>query len=173
MNRLFLLPTNESLDVLKSIMAASPILIDWDRVAVEIGSSESDIVPADPDVQYRALTNQAEVWYESATGHSSWLLSLLPSPEMAERHDKVGDAWGRELFLPFMNLSVDPLLRRNRRAFMNSVSTRLMEYPVMLTFQNEVVVHDKSVVPSQQDFYEDYVSRSKIMQLPRFEDYQL
>ncbi len=171
--RLFLLPTNESLDALRAVFSGSPIEIDWSTLAVEIASSKSPIVTAEPDMQYRALTSNMDVWYESATGSSSLLLSLLPSPEMVERHNAVGDAWGRPLFYPFVKVAHDPLLRRNRRAFLNSVSTRLVDYPIVLTFCNETVLKDASVVPSQQDFYDDYVTRGSEGRLSQFEDFNL
>lgn len=139
--------------MLQTVFSGASFQINWDSLCVELGSSEEILTPKDGE--YRALTGAMGVWYDQATAISYLLLPLIPSPEMSARHEEIGDAWGRT-FLPFMTLLPDPLLRRERRAFLNSVSTRLVDYPLMLTFHNETVVTDNSVVPSHQDFYADY-----------------
>ena len=167
MNKVFLLPTNSTIDALKDIMATSPVHIDWDSLGVEIGTSMGSVT-ADEDVEYRALTGEVNVWYETATGRSSLLLTLIPSPEMVERHNQIGDAWDRPDFFPFINLHSDPVLRRNRRAFFNSVSSRFVDLPIMLTFHNEIVVPSDALVPAQADFYHDFAKRRSMNQLPIF-----
>lgn len=167
LNKVFLLPTNASLDALRDVMATCPILINWDSLGVEIGTTNADLV-ANPDVEYRALTSELNVWYETATGQSSLLLTLLPSPEMADRHNQIGDVWGRQDFFPFMKLYDDPVLQRNRRAFFNSVSSRFYDYPLMLTFHAEMVVESDAIVPAQEDFYADYAKRSAQGTLQKF-----
>jgi len=172
LKKLVLLPDNSSIDALRDVFSASPIQINWDTLCVEIASSIGNIV-ADQFAEYRALTGEMNVWYESATNRSNLLLTLIPSPEMVSRHEAIGDAWGRPLFFPFINIAHDPLLRRNRRSFINSVSTRLVEIPIMLTFSNETVISDLATVPSQADFYSDFASRGSVNRLPEFTDYQI
>lgn len=167
MNHLVLLPTHESLDMLRDLFGASPVTVNWDAVAVEIGTSVAPI-EINENASYRALTGAMDVWYDSANGLSNLLLTLIPSPEMAERHAQVGDAWSRPLFFPFLNLSTDPVLRRNRRAFINSVSTRLVDLPLMLTFHGEMVITDNATQPTQADFYHDIASKGAVNRSPFF-----
>lgn len=160
MNKLFALPTPSTIDMLQTVFATSMINIHWDALCVEIGSSE-ELISADPDSEYRAVTGPLGVWYDSATARSYLLLPLYPSPEMVARHEEIGDAWGR-LFVPYMVITVDPVLRRERKAFINSVSSRFVDFPLMLTFHNETVVTDNSTVPDQQDFYADFLAKGQV-----------
>jgi hypothetical protein len=137
--------------MLQTVFSGASFQINWDALCVELGSSK-DLLKT-KDGEYRALTGSLDVWYDQATATSYLLLALIPSPEMSERHEELGDAWGRT-YVPFINLYPDPLLRRERRAFLNSISTRFVDYPLMLTFHNETLVTDNSVVPSHQEFYE-------------------
>ena len=160
LNKLFVLPTQSTLDMLQTIFSGASFTINWDRLAVEIGSSK-DLIVAKEDVEYRAITGEMGVWYDSAQGSSFLVLPIIPSPEMAQRNAEVGDAWSR-IFIPFMSLLEDPLLRRERKAFINSIATRLVDYPLMLVFHNETVVTDNSVVPVHQEFYESYKARGQV-----------
>jgi hypothetical protein len=159
MNKIFLLPTSETLDMLQVVFGASPILINWDALGMELGTS---VDPVDlKDGEYRALTGPMNIWYDSATSRSHLLLTLIPSEEMVARHDEIGDAWGRK-FVPYLNMCEDPLMRRDRKAFLNSISTRFVDFPLMLTFHNETLVVDDSTEPAHADFYADYHSRGQV-----------
>jgi hypothetical protein len=160
LNKLFALPTQSTLDMLQTVFSGSSFSVDWDRLSVEIGSSKDLIVPKE-DIEYRAVTGSMGVWYDSAKGTSFLILPIYPSPEMVERAEEVGDAWGRA-FVPFINLLEDPVLRRERRAFINSVSTRLVDYPLMLVFHNEVVVSDSAIAPDNNDFYLSYMATGQV-----------
>lgn len=137
--------------MLQTVFAGASFQINWDALCVEIGSSTK--LTTTKGGEYRAITSSMDVWYDFATSAPYLLLGLIPSPEMTDRHEEIGDAWGRA-FIPYMSLYKDPLLRRNRRSFLNSVSTRFVDYPLMLTFHNETLITDNSTVPSHQEFYE-------------------
>jgi hypothetical protein len=160
MNKIFLLPTQDTLDMLQAVFSGSPIIINWDLLGMELGSSV-DPVELEDGGEYRALTGPMNVFYDSGTSRSHLLMSLVPSDEMVARHKQIGDAWGRN-FVPYMNMCEDPLMRRARKAFMNSVSTRLVDFPLMLTFHNETLVVDDSVRPAHAEFYDDVQRRGQV-----------
>lgn len=159
LNRLLVLPTKETLDLLQTIFSASPFTIHWDTLCVEIGSSEGPIIPRDHSY-YRAITGNMRTWYEAASGKSHLLLPLIPSPEMVSRHEEVGDGWGREFF-PYMALIEDPIQRRERKAFLNSIATRFVDFPAVLTFHNEIVVSSNDELPPHAEFYADHAKHGQ------------
>lgn len=154
-NKLFVLPTPDTRDFLRSVLTDLPIVIDYDALAVEIGSSTSTIVP-DITRTYRALPGSMGIWYESAVGHAWIILPLVPSPEMCDRREEVGDAWGRK-FVPYMAITS----KFNNTSFvkprLNSISTSLVDTLPTLQFHCETVVQDGAGAPAQADFYDDYV----------------
>lgn len=159
MNKIFLLPTQETLDMLQVVFATSPIFINWDALGMELGTSANPVELKDGE--YRALTGAMDVWYDAATSRSHLLLTLIPSNEMVARHEEIGDAWGRT-FLPYLNMCEDPVMRRARKAFINSVSTRFVDFPLMLTFHNETLLVDDSTEPAHAEFYENYERRGQM-----------
>ena len=160
MNKLLALPTKDTLDILKTVFASAPFPINWEALCLQIGTSTEPIQPK-AQSYYRALTGAMNVWYESTTGKSHLLLPLIPSPELVARNEEVGDAWGRK-FIPYVNVVEDPIMRRERKAFINSVASRFVDFPLMLAFHNEVVLYDEADVPDQMDFYMDYSSRGQL-----------
>jgi hypothetical protein len=161
LNKLIALPTKETLDLLQTVFATAPFLISWDNVCVELASSHEPIQAKDHS-HYRALSGALGVWYDSAVGHSNLLLPLIPSPEMVERNAAFDDPWGRLRFLPYLNLAQDPIMRRERKAFINSLASRFVDFPLMLTFHNEVVIEVDGATPPQADFYSDYSTRGQV-----------
>lgn len=153
-NKLFVLPTADTRDLLRTVLSDLPIVIDYDALAVEIGSSTSTIVP-DITRTYRALPGPMGIWYESSVGHAWIILPLVPSPEMCDRREQVGDAWDRK-FIPYMAITH----KFNNTSFvkprLNSIASGLVDRLPMLQFHCETVVQDGSAVPSQADFYGDY-----------------
>lgn len=160
MNKIFLLPTDETKSLLESMFSGGSMTIDWDSIGLELGSSESKLIPG-PYKVYRALPGPMGVWYDAATARSYLILPLIPSPEMAKRHEEIGDAWGRD-FLPFLSLTDAPSVTRKGRAFINSLATGMVDRQPVLTFHNETLVLDESTVPSHRDFYFDYQWRGAV-----------
>ena len=89
------------------------------------------------------------------------LLPLIPSPELVGRHNEVGDGWGRNFF-PYMVLIEDPIQRRERKAFLNSIATRFVDFPAVLTFHNEIVVESNEELPPNAEFYADYAKHGQM-----------
>ncbi len=156
---LFVLPTPETAQFFREVFQGSPTFIDPDTFGVYLGSSRTPISARQGHV-LRAMPDTMDQWYETAMGHSNWLLPIIPSPEMVARHDTIGDAWGRQ-FVPFIKVSDQANDARHTRNFMRSISTSLVDIKPILTFDNEVVVETDSVLPFQQDFYEDYIARGR------------
>jgi hypothetical protein len=163
--KLFVLPTPDTKALLHTMFADVPVVIDYDKLCVEIGSSTEAVVP-DLTRMYRALPGQIGIWYETAVGYSSILLPLIPSPEMCARRVEVGDVWDRE-FVPFMALTSRFNNGPNVKPKLNSISTSLVDHLPELRFTCETVLYDEAEVPSQLDFYEDYL-KSKVNERPTF-----
>jgi hypothetical protein len=154
-NKLFVLPTPWTRDYLRSVMSDLPIHIDYDALSVEIGSSTGLIAP-DITRTYRAFPGSLGIWYETAVGHSWIILPLVPSPEMCDRREQVGDAWNRK-FVPYMVLTGKFNNTSSVKPRLNSISTGLVDRLPELTFHCETVVQDGAGVPAQADFYDDYL----------------
>lgn len=155
--RSFVLPTLETQEYMSTLFQGAPMFIDVNSFGVELGSSRSPFLQ-DQLRTYRALPGLMNKWYDPSASRSYWILPLIPSPEMAARAEQVGDAWGRQ-FVPFIVITeVQNLVRRNV-AFMNSIASGLVSSRPILTFHNEFVVEDASVMPRQQAFYDDYLAR--------------
>lgn len=160
LNKLIVFPTKETLDSLKTVFTSAPFLVHWDRICLILASSR-DPIKVNPKGYYKALTGSMNIWYETLSGKSNLLLPIIPSPEMVDRHNEVGDAWSRN-FVPYVNVLEDPIIRRERKAFINSVASSLVDMPMVLAFHNEIVVESTSIVPDQMDFYEDVVNRGQV-----------
>ena len=152
MNSLFVLPTQSTKETLASIFSGTFLEVDLDAVGVEIGSSEKQIQVED-GVIYRAATSSINTWYDEIAGITRLLLVLYPSPEMVKRHNQVGDAWARK-FIPYMALVNGIVIKRQRRAILNSLSNNFSSN-LILEFHNEVVSTSKSKWPRDNNFYED------------------
>lgn len=161
MFKLFVLPTQATKEYLYKVFRDIPITIDYDSLAVELGSSRAPIT-ADIDRQYRALPGQLGIWYETAVGHSWIILPLIPSPEMCDRHEEIGDAWGRH-FVPYMVLTGKFNNTNSVKPKLNSIATMLVDTlpDVTLNFSCETAVQDDAQVPSQEDFYLDYFQKGR------------
>ena len=153
--KLFVLPTEDTKAYLHKLFADVPIVIDYDALCVEIGSSIGEIKP-DVSRMYRALPGQLGIWYETAVGRSSILLPLIPSPEMCDRRTEVGDVWERQ-FVPYMAVTSQFNNGPKVKPKINSISTSLVDNLPELRFTCETVLFDDAEVPSQMDFYEDYL----------------
>lgn len=160
MFKVFALPDAVTQDYLAGVFQGSPILIDPDSFGIELGSSRAPVGPF-PGNSYRALPGSMNIWYDSATQRSYWLLPLIPSPEMVLRHDQIGDAWGRD-FLPVMRIAEVQNMRRRNVAWMKSIADGLASMRPILTFTNELVAEDNSIVPTHQDFYDDQIRKGPL-----------
>jgi len=162
MKHLFVLPVPETIEHLKAVFMGAPFDIDWDHLGVEIGSTNGQLTPKAPTRVYHAAPGSLDIWYDTAEGCSFLLLPLFPSAKMAQRHDFVGDAWGRDQFRPVLSFGRLQSNRRNHKAFINSVATGLVDTSPVLGFHMETVVEDDAQVPQYSDFYQDYIERGGI-----------
>jgi len=157
-NHLIVFPDQSTLQFLENIFRECPFELDLMSLRVEIASSMSAIRARAESRAYNAAPGSMNVWYDSAIGASNVLIPLFPSKKMAQRHDEIGVAWDRPLFRPFLNLGTcPPLRRRTIRAWINSISTELVDTCPILTFHGETVMSDEAQVPDNSDFYTDYV----------------
>lgn len=161
LNRIFVLPTEETLEILKDHFQAAPFDIYWDQLCVEIGSTPYKIDLAEPETIYAATTGSMGLWYDTATALNSLILPLFPSQEMANRNKEIGDGWGRK-FLPYLRIRETMVNGRKVKAFCNSVATGFVDYPQILTFHIETSIVDNSVVAPDHGFYQDYLARGQI-----------
>ena len=155
--KLVVLPTEETLVMLRTRFSELPVVIDYDSLNVEIGSrNEAYDQKIEPrmDVVYRALPGSIGIWYEAASSVSWIILPLVPSPEMCDRRMEIGDYYGR-IFVPYLALSSQFNSHRVKPR-LNSIATGLVESLPMFTFSYETVVNDDGIA-RQRDFYEDYV----------------
>lgn len=162
MRHLFVLPVEETVSYLKALFMGCPFDVDWDKLGVEIGSTEGPLVAGPPTRVYHAVPGSLSIWYDSAAGYSYLLLPLFPSPKMARRHDEVGDAWNRSQFRPVLSFGILQSNRRNHKAFINSISTALVDLSPVLGFHMETIIEDQAVVPQFSDFYTDYMENGGI-----------
>ncbi len=172
--KLFVLPTQETRDIIYSRFRDLPATIHYDALGVEIGSRATGagtqaIKSLDEEVEYRALPGGMNVWYDSLSNKSWIILPLIPSPEMTDRRMQVGDYWGR-LFVPYLALSSEfNNIRIKPR--LNSLATGFIETRPVLTFNCETVLIENTdrPMPSQGDFYESYVNSGSHL-VPKFLD---
>ncbi len=172
--KLFVLPTPETRDIISSRFRELPVTIHYDALGVEIGSRASgagtkDINPVDAEVEYRALPGSMGVWYDSMSARSWIILPLIPSPEMTERRMEIGDYWGR-LFVPYLALSSE-FNNVRIKPRLNSLATGFIETRPILTFNCETVLVENTdrPMPSHSDFYESYVKNGGHL-IPKFMD---
>lgn len=162
-NHLIVFPDESTFQFFDRIFKECPFELDLLNLRVEIGSSTSAIRTKAESRLYNAAPGSMNVWYDSALGESNILIPLFPSKKMAQRHDEVGDAWSRPLFRPFINLGIcPPLRRRTVRAWINSISTELVDTCPVLSFHGESVLTDEAQVPDNSDFYTDYVEMGAV-----------
>jgi hypothetical protein len=159
MQKLIALPTVETRELLQELMSASPIPIDYDSMFIEIGVSDGPI-PTNPSAVYTATTLGGNVWYETATGSSYLIFPLQAEQALLDRHNAVGDSFGRRHYVPYLVGCREPVMRRQRKSWINSIASTLALNPRVLSFHNELVVEETGVVPTQADFYQNFVSTS-------------
>ena len=168
MNHLIALPSDSTLDYFQALFDATPFEINWNGLYVEIGSSEQALVSK--NIDYRAIPGSMGIWYDPATARSQLILPLFPSEEMVQRHNEVGDAWSRPVFLPFIMLCEEPSHRRKSKGVLNSISTTLVDTSPILWFGSEMVIEDDAKYPASMGFYDDYLSKGPLSNQIMLED---
>ena len=153
LNYLFSLPSDDTSAFLRDLLQASPIEIDFIGLAVCLGTSNIEIPLQDKPL--RAVAGSLGIWYDPQAGFSRLILPLFPSTEMVVRHAEIGDVWGRH-FVPYMVLCDFPSSRRNKKGFINSISTALVDTNQQLVFDTEVVVVAEDIAtPPDYEFYKE------------------
>ena len=136
---------------MRQLFQASPIEVDFEGLAVCLGSSRADIPLQTGEL--RAIAGSIGIWYDPVAGFSRLLLPLFPSPEMVQRHSEVGDAWGRT-FVPYVVLCDWPSSKRRNKGFINSIATDLVDTNQQFVFDTEAVIAgDDAPTPPDNEFY--------------------
>lgn len=149
-NQLFCVPTSETMQYLMNVTADATIDLDPDIWAVEIMTSEDDIVP-DQDATYEAHASSVKVWYDPAIQRSSLLMSLV-SPDLQRRCVELNDdgvlrAFYDEYF-PHMPVRRDmPANSRRVKRFTLQLANAVCDDKKILTFGNEFVIQSTLYTP--------------------------
>lgn len=156
-NQLIALPRPETLEYLSRIMSGSPLMIDLKTMYVEINLSQQPM-EADPEAVYSARPGKGGVWYDSASGISSWIIPLV-SEQLQMRHfelQQVAPNPFYKAYIPHLILIAGvPPLKRNYRAFMSSINNTLATTDEQLFFDAEIVREVDLTRAPMYDFYKD------------------
>jgi hypothetical protein len=77
-NQLNVLPTDDTLEYLSSVMSGSPIELDLSKYKVEVITT-LDALEANPDNIYNATAADVRVWYDSHVERTSLIMTLESS----------------------------------------------------------------------------------------------
>ncbi|QDH83479.1 hypothetical protein [Achromobacter phage Motura] len=156
LNHLFVTPTVETLKHLTDMMAATPIHgLDLSNLRVTLFISPDEI-EAEPTKVYSATPGSLVLQHDAEVDGTSLVMPLASdSMYMANRQLQEGGtepAFFGGWYLPYMKLvRALPPMRRNIRAWINSISTTLYTYQEPLYFTNEQVVAEEfTAIP---DYY--------------------
>ena len=138
------LPTEETLDRLRSIMSSAPIHIEFELINVVLASTLRKQVSwvADPSIEYEASFSSVSLVYDEYLGYTQ-LIGSLYSPMMSARMNDLQ---------PLVEMK-DPQLifnssgtthSRTSKSFIASVANTLVAREDQLfTFHNEVIISRK------------------------------
>ena len=155
LNRLFVVPTDETLHYLKKLMVSSPITFDFDSFHVDIMSSSSEI-ESEPSIVYSASCDSLGIYYDSARTQASLILPLL-SEDFNTRFDQlcandITPYWDAPC-KPYMTLVTNcPALKRHAKGWINSISDALVAADLRLQFTYEYAVTEEQSHPLNYDF---------------------
>jgi hypothetical protein len=150
LQRIFTLPTPDTVDFLQFHFAATGARINWDGLGVELGVVAGDAKLKENAV-YQAVPGDLDMWYDSITARSWLILPLWASEKMVARSEELGNAWQRP-FLPYMVLSDLVTNRHREKAILNSVATSFIDTSPVLTFRGEIAM-PWDAPPPLPDFY--------------------
>lgn len=143
-NKLYVVPTAETLAYLTTIMGASPIKLNLDSMTLDVTVTQAPFITL-PDVVYRARAGTLGIYYDSASA-SSQLILPLTSMDLQIRYETLEDMDAANAFHkqyhPHITLVQNmPPMARHYRSFINSISNTLSASTSPdLTFTGETVV---------------------------------
>ncbi|QBX06578.1 hypothetical protein H1O16_gp165 [Burkholderia phage BcepSaruman] len=154
------LPTNETLDYLRTVFNGCPFEVNFDAAYVSLNISETEMKLDDTGAVYRARPGYMGIWYDTALGDSSLILPLSSGDLLTRAQDLREEAPNEfygNLYFPHMVLVPHMVpLKRHVRTFVNSITHVLGTIDRrMLTFSHEVqLTRDYRYAPSS-DYYQD------------------
>ncbi len=156
-NQLNLLPTQETLDYLSSIMSGSPIDLDLSAYKVELMTSLEPIAPM-PERIYDATAYSVKVWYDAYLQRSSLILSLVSSDLQRRAMELNEQGVVREFhnyYNPHLVLKPDyPPLSRNFKNFVTQTANVLCANERPLQFTSEWVAQIELLAPPDFEYNE-------------------
>ena len=154
-NRLYVVPTEETLGYLSAVMAGAPIDLDLTDFKVEITSTE-DALEIDPSRTYTAQAINVNVFYDSYLQQSS-LIATLVSSDLQDRAKELNQEGVVRAFydwyIPYLVVrrSVPPL-SRHFRTWRVSLANALCQNERPLHFTGEHVVQEELVAYPDFDY---------------------
>lgn len=155
-NRLYVVPTDETASYLSAVMAGAPLDIDMTQFKVEIIATE-DALEIDPEKVYSAQTVNVNVFYDSYLQRSS-LIATMVSGDLQERAKELNREGVARAFydwyIPYMAIKRGmPPLSRHFRTWKVSIANALCQNERPLHFTGEHV--EQEDLMSYPDF--DYI----------------
>lgn len=144
-NRLYVVPTDETLSYLSAVMAGAPLDLDLTELMVEITSTE-DALEIDPSRVYSAQAININVFYDTYLQRSS-LIATLVSRDLQERAKELNSEGVVRAFydwyVPYMAIKRGtPPLSRHFRTWKVSLANALCQNERPLYFTGEHVVQE-------------------------------
>lgn len=161
-NQLIVLPTSSTLEYFSRILSGSPLMLDLTKVHVEINTSQKTMVP-EPDRIYKATAGSGNVWYDTGTGVSSWIIPLISDQLQRRRFDLqeyAPNPFYPDIYVPHLVLMTPiPPLKRHYRSFMASINNTLATGDEPLLFDAEINRTLELSHAPDYDFYQDQAMR--------------
>lgn len=156
-NRLYVVPTDETMSYLSAVMAGAPLDIDLTEFKVEITSTE-DALEIDPSRVYTSQAINVNVFYDTYLQRSS-LIATLVSRDLQERAKELNSEGVVRAFydwyVPYLVIKRGtPPLSRHFRTWKVSLANALCQNERPLNFTGEHVVQEN--LAAYPDF--DYVN---------------
>lgn len=155
LNRLFVVPTAETMTYFRDALSASPLEFDFDDFHVDIINTQSGL-ETEPSIVYKARAGTLNIFYDSTRGESSLILPLS-SADMQIRYDQLAcngiyDSWVNELNPHLVLIKNMPPSVRHARGFRNSISTTFATTDFVFTFHKETCVVENQDYPLNFDY---------------------
>ena len=156
-NQLNVLPTQETLEYLSSVMSGSPIDLDLSAYRVEVITTLDAVVP-EPDRVYNASALSVRVWYDAYLQRSSLILSMH-SPDLQQRGIELNQQGVVREFHNYYNPHLTlkpgyPPLSRNYKNFVVQTANALCANDRPLQFTGEWVANIELHAPPDFEYNE-------------------
>ena len=158
-NRLFVVPTDETLSYLSSVMSGCPIDLNIDAFRVEIITTQ-DALEIDPSRVYRSQAINVNVFYDSYLQRSSLIATLVSSDLQARAKELNLEGVARpenfpQFFVPHFTIRPDmPALSRNIRIWKVAIANALCQNERYLDWTGEYVSTETLLAVPDPDYQE-------------------